>query len=174
LLLLINHLQIALSKMSLSSTDEATHDLAKVAVDQAKAARDSAEGLREQLQEMKAQRLLTIAQLRASLSREQPPVNAIQENGTLARVGEITGFAISPTWRNVGNTNAKDFRAWFELKRFDIISAPKNLSGKDCPPLRIQANCLPPSRFRRAKMYCNWRNMCLSKTSTGLERTPTF
>jgi hypothetical protein len=126
------------------STDEATHDLAKAAVDQAKtaldqakAAKDAAEGIKGQLEEMRGQRLLTIAQLRANLSREDPSVNAYGEDDKIAHVGDkIAGFAISPVWRNVGSTNAKDVRSWFELKVFDIPSSvPKKLSGADCPPL---------------------------------------
>jgi hypothetical protein len=88
-----------------------------------------------QLDEMKAQRLINIANSRANLVRKIS-VRATTEGGILAYVGEsIIGFQINPDWQNHRSTKARAFRAWFDLKAFDIgPTRPQKLTDKDCPP----------------------------------------
>ncbi len=59
--------------------------------------------MRKQLNEMQAQRNLTIAQLRAKLKREQPKLTAMTPDNRVAGQGEsFSKWEISPWWTNVG------------------------------------------------------------------------
>ena len=88
-----------------------------------------------QLGEMKAQRLVTTAQMRANLRRERPQLLPIGNGGKLIGVGEkMTDIAVSPNWTNVGSTNAQDYRGWFDLQVHDL--QPKQIvTASDCPPI---------------------------------------
>ncbi|MBI3704005.1 MAG: hypothetical protein HY244_09195 [Rhizobiales bacterium] len=101
--------------------------------------------MRGQLAEMKNQRLMTVAQLRANIRREQPNVRAIGEGGKLIVAGEkITGWIISPAWTNAGGTDAKDYRGWFDIKAFDVRPGQTNVQATDCLPIP-EPNPLPPA-----------------------------
>lgn len=114
--------------IALNSTDTATNKLAESALGQ--------------LNEMKAQRLLSIAQQRAKLRRESPVITAITEGGKLAEAGKrIVSWAISPHWKNVGSTDAQGYLGWFDIKTFDV-TAPKSIGADDCPDSPIP-NPLP-------------------------------
>jgi hypothetical protein len=92
--------------------------------------------MQSQLNEMKSQRIITIAQTRANLRRDTS-VHALTEGRKPANTGEkIIGFEFSPYWNNAGNTDAIDYRGWFNLRAFGIgPKIPRALSDKDCPPI---------------------------------------
>jgi hypothetical protein len=135
--------------MALNSTDTATHDLAGAAAMQAKAAKEMAEGIggqltamRGQLDEMKTQRLVTTAQLRANLRRETPSITPLGEGGQLFAAGDnLTGWEIRPVWTNVGSTSARDFRGWVEMQTFTFSIGKKN--GPDDCPIPVAPDPLP-------------------------------
>jgi hypothetical protein len=86
-----------------------------------------------QLAEMKAQRLLTMTQIRANIRREIPQMLAYGDGEKLVSVGDtIRGWKVSPTWLNVGGTDAKEFVAWFDIVPFDYVPG-RTLSASDCP-----------------------------------------
>jgi hypothetical protein len=86
-----------------------------------------------QLDEMKNQRLLTQIQIRANIRRELPQITAYGDGEKMIGVGEtIRGWKVSPTWQNVGGTDATDFKAWFDIAPFDYIPGHA-LSAADCP-----------------------------------------
>jgi hypothetical protein len=59
--------------------------------------------MRDQLQEMKAQRLLTVVQLRANVRRERPVMHPVGNNGKYIGIGEaLFGWDVNPVWTNVG------------------------------------------------------------------------
>jgi hypothetical protein len=100
--------------------------------------------MRGQLEEMRNQRLQTMAQTRANLKREQSHVNALNEKGDTASIGEkLAGWAISPVWTNAGSTDAREYRNWFEFKVFDRPNG-KLIDDEDCPTL------IAPSPLPRA------------------------
>jgi hypothetical protein len=93
------------------------------------------EAIRGQLGEMKAQRLATIAQSRANMRRERPTINAVKLDGSLAHGADhVAGWIISPKWTNAGSTDARDWRAWFDLESFGAPRVPYHMSKQDCPP----------------------------------------
>ena len=92
-------------------------------------------GVEGQLGEMQQQRLLTITQIRANLRREQPTYFQIREDGELRGPGDkLGGFAISPNWKNIGSTNAVEYRGWFNLRTFSH-GGQHTVTVKDCPEL---------------------------------------
>ena len=101
--------------------------------------RDSSDqivALSGQLEEMKNQRLLTIAQQRANLRREQPLITPIAEGGKDATSGaKVIGWDFSPAWKNISSTIAKDFRGWFDIRTFnDDVDTEKYPGVGNCPP----------------------------------------
>jgi hypothetical protein len=104
-----------------------------------------------QLSEMKAQRLLTIAQLRANLRRERPTMHPIGDKGQWISPGEIiAGWEINPAWTNAGSTDAINVISWWKLS---IIPAPTISGGVtpvDCPVppkpyLKLAPSVVPPN-----------------------------
>ena len=84
---------------ALKSTDEATHSLAKAALEQAKAAG-------EQLSEMRIQSALTINQLRPKLTLSfNGPKEPMKVEGK-------EGWVFTPTWQNRGGSEGIDFWGW--------------------------------------------------------------
>ncbi|MGJ5069621.1 hypothetical protein [Bradyrhizobium oligotrophicum] len=95
--------------------------------------------MKSQLEEMKAQRLVTIAQLRANLRREQLAIRPITPRdivGDLAADDNTIYWEISSHWTNVGSTDAKRVIGWWEMKSFD-----NGINGhfgimKSCPEIK--------------------------------------
>jgi hypothetical protein len=89
-----------------------------------------------QLGEMRAERLINIAQTRANLVRDAI-AHAHTDGKKLAAVGEkIVEYSFSPSWKNTGSTDARAWRGWFDLKAFDIgPTIPRHLGSNDCPRL---------------------------------------
>lgn len=118
---------------ALSNTDKATRDLAAAALKQAEAANKQVTAMQGQLAEIKNQRLLTIAQMRANLRRDNPTITAVGEGHKFIGVGEkLIGWEISPNWKNAGSTDAKNFLGWFDIRAFDV-KPPKTVGIADCP-----------------------------------------
>lgn len=101
--------------------------------------------LRGQLTEMEAQRLLTVAQLRANLRRDHPDIRPIGPDGQFADSGQqIAGWVVMPRWKNVGPTMAKDYIGWFKI--FPFGGKPSHpLTAQDCPSLARPAEASNPS-----------------------------
>jgi hypothetical protein len=79
------------------------------------------EAMRGQLGEMTSQRLTTIAQVRANLRRESPSIIAIDYFGNPPESGDkLVGWKVIQHWKNVGSTDAQNFRGWYEVKAFDV------------------------------------------------------
>jgi hypothetical protein len=90
----------------------------------------------DQLTEMKNQRLMTIAQLRANLRREQPSVTPVGEGGKLIGAGEkLLGWEINPRWTNAGSTNAEGYLGWFDILIMDRKPGQQIGNPDDCPAL---------------------------------------
>jgi hypothetical protein len=100
---------------------------------------DQAEAIRGQLKEMKNQRLLTIAQSRATIARVEMVHIPIGENDELIVPGQkIYGWQIGPVWKNVGATDAIDFIGWWniDVRPFPLRDANGN-ARVECPiPMR--------------------------------------
>jgi hypothetical protein len=95
-----------------------------------------------QLDEEKAKTILTRTQLRANLRLEVPTITPFGAGQVLAGTKEqSSGWAVSPTWINVGGSDARDYMGWFDIRIFDVRS-PKHLTGADCPSL-AQPDPLP-------------------------------
>jgi hypothetical protein len=112
---------------------DAAKAASEAALKQANAADKQVTAMQSQLEEMKLQRLTTIAQMRAFLRRDLPQVTPIGEGGKLISVGELLkGWIISPRWHNAGNTSARQVRAWFDLKTFEAKQGDK-VGPERCP-----------------------------------------
>jgi hypothetical protein len=118
---------------ALSSTDEATHALAKASISQTNVAQGQLTAMQGQLEELKAQRLNTVAQLRANIRRERPAVHPTGEDGKLVGPGEkLAGWQVNPNWTNVGSTNAREVRTKFEIMVSDVPVGTQ-IGPADCP-----------------------------------------
>jgi hypothetical protein len=95
-----------------------------------------------QLDELRAQRLMTIAQLRANLEQEAPQITPVTKDEKPAQVGDsIVAWAVSPQWINSGDTDARDYIGWFELDP-RAITGPHHVTAADCPTA-IQQSAKP-------------------------------
>jgi hypothetical protein len=91
--------------------------------------------MRDTLGEMSKQRLLTIAQMRANLRREDPEITPMNERSTPAVQGEkADSWQISPRWTDAGSTNAQEYLGWFDVQAFDR-RPNQMLDAKDCPAI---------------------------------------
>jgi hypothetical protein len=69
-----------------------------------------------QIDEMRHQREMTAAQLRANVNLVEVQVLPVNKNGNSVQPGEpIAYYAVTPIWKNLGATNAIGHRAWFGL-----------------------------------------------------------
>lgn len=95
-----------------------------------------------QLYEMKAQRDMTVAQLRANLRRENFSFSPFDvEHKPVTRAGQkILGWNVSPNWENVGQTDAVDVIAWFKIYPFHYFPL---VPPTECPMLPRQKNATP-------------------------------
>jgi hypothetical protein len=125
-----------------------THEAFGPIQESASAADRQVTAMRRQLDEMRAQRLVNIAQTSAAFVRDTA-AHAMTDGGKLAAVGDrIVEYSFSPFWKNTGNTEARAFRAWFDLKVYDIgPTIPRHLSSKDCPALDNPDDPLPNERI---------------------------
>jgi hypothetical protein len=91
--------------------------------------------MRGQLDEMKSQRLLTIAQLRANLRRERPIFHPIGDKGQWIGAGEVlSGWEINPGWTNTGSTDAINVLSWWKLTITSRSAPTPNVAiNVDCP-----------------------------------------
>lgn len=86
-----------------------------------------------QLDEMGKQRLMTIAQLRADLKQESPQITPIRSDEKPAQPGDsVVAWAVSPQWINSGETDARGYIGWFDLKPL-TFTKPHHVSAADCP-----------------------------------------
>lgn len=85
-----------------------------------------------QLQEMKQQRLFTIAQLRANLKRDIV-LHPRNEEGRLIAAGLPATWDVNPTWQNTGGSDARNFRSWWALKSLPMPPAQDGRVTVDCP-----------------------------------------
>jgi hypothetical protein len=100
--------------------------------------------LNGQLGEMRAQRLMTIAQLRANLRRDVPQITRLGVDHEPVKTGQpILEFAVSPVLTNSGPTDALDYRGWFDLVPHTYTQKHK-VTATDCPPLRAPSPLPPP------------------------------
>jgi hypothetical protein len=89
--------------------------------------------IRGQLHEMKAQRLLTMAQISANLKQERTIITPYGEGEKPISQGEIIrGWHITPSWTNVGGSDARGFVGWFEVIPYNFMP-PRPPNGGDCP-----------------------------------------
>jgi hypothetical protein len=106
-----------------------------------------------QLTEATNQRLLTIAQIRANLRREDPLITPIGTNNQLIGAGEqIAGWQVSPQWTNSGSTKAIDFFGWFQIFPFRHLP-PHKLTGGDCPALESPKELPFPAIVQPSKPF---------------------
>lgn len=115
---------------------DAAKAAAEAANKQATAADKQVTAMQGQLDEMRAQRLINIAQTRANLVRDAVAHAHTNERKLTALSEKIIEYSFSPFWKNTGSTEARAWRAWFDIKVFDIGPIrPRHLGSKDCPEL---------------------------------------
>lgn len=88
-----------------------------------------------QLKEMRDQTATTRAQVRANMAQEDFVHEPVTENGI------VTGWDISPRWKNSGATDASDLKGWWTLKFVAAFNRPpKSWTGADCPKFETPFN----------------------------------
>lgn len=68
-----------------------------------------------QLNEMKSQRLITIAQIRANMARKGVQPTPIDKDGKIVGTGDAAAWRFTPIFKNGGATNAIDFNGWWDI-----------------------------------------------------------
>ena len=84
-----------------------------------------------QLGEMRAQRLMTVAQLQADLQQGNPEIDTYGPDGRPAPPDKATTWYFSPQWVNSGETDAVEYRGWFDIKPI-AFSHPHKITAADC------------------------------------------
>jgi hypothetical protein len=94
-----------------------------------------------QLDEMKSQRLANIAQLRATVRADVTQYYPTDEHGVRIDDGKLgVMWGISPRFKNVGLTDAKNFVGWFTFTK--IAFTGQDPTSADCP-VSIRPNPSP-------------------------------
>jgi hypothetical protein len=93
------------------------------------ALRGQVDVMKDQLEEAKAQRLMTQAQLRADLSLTDIKITPITDVTTT-----FIGWNVNPKWKNVGATDVKNAAGFFEIDITAPVILDKSAVGK-CPKL---------------------------------------
>lgn len=109
----------------LRSTDHSIAEQAKIAA--------------RQLDEMREQRLLTVAQLRANLAPQETQHKPIKIND------QILSWDVNPTFKNLGGTDATDVRLWWAIKFIE----GSGLNSSNCPANPPPAVKVPATIIRR-------------------------
>jgi hypothetical protein len=99
-----------------------------------------------QIAEMKAQRLLTVAQLRANMRRDAITIQPLDERGKIIEPGTTMPAAwnISPHWTNVGGTEARNYKGWFDIIIGPVAPVINNRYVPKCPNLTVPDPLLHP------------------------------
>jgi hypothetical protein len=146
-----------------------TWSLAQDSSRQAETAKAQFKVMKGQLDEMKNQRLLTVAQLSANLRRENISMQPIGENGKIIGDGErINGWNVNPVWTNVGSTDARNVSNWFEIS---IQARPAPVNGNisvDCPKFSAPEKLSREAIVARERAYPVDSGSSICSGCTGL------
>ncbi len=122
---------------------------AEAAEKQAKAAAGQVDLMQGQLNEMKSQRLFNIAQTRAVLRRTNPVMHpAGIDLGKPTQ--KLLGWNVNPIWMNVGTTDAREVRGWWDIV---VTPTPPLIDNKitaKCPTLKTPPILPEPSVVQKA------------------------